>query len=311
MTIENYNEAGDWWTIGNKYAFRADSEGPRKIRWHYCGGMYSSVKKPPHPDALGAEISVFTEKDIASPLVDMVKSKYKIAWMHECRSIHPWAYNLILQVEDKFDYIFTFDDKLLEKGGKYVPGPPPASSCILEENISLHPKSKFMSMVVSTKGKDIVITHEARGHFLRHIIAEHLRKKNYDIDLWGSAYKSFPLGDKISTLKDYHFQIVIVNGSHKNYFTDVLTDCFRTGTVPIFWGCENVGNYFNEKGIIRFENPKDFNNIIKSLSTQDYYDRMEYIEDNFQRVRQYFCTDDHFVDKLIEQGVMREDGSIK
>jgi len=311
MTMDNYCESQDWWTIGNRYSFKPDSEGPKKIKWLHRGGEVSSIKRASPDNTLNAEISVFTEKDLVSPLVDLVKSKYKIAWLHECRSIHPWAYGLILQVENKFDYIFTFDDKLLKRKGKYVPGPPPASSCVVEDEIQIYSKNKFMSMVASTKGKDVIISKEAKGHFLRHIIAENLKKKNYDIDLWGSAYKAFPRGGKISTLKDYYFHIAIINGSHQNYFTDILTDCFRTGTVPIFWGCKNVGDFFNEKGILRFEKPKELISILNSLSVQDYYDRIEYIKDNFRRVEEYFCTDDRFVDKLIEQGIIGEDGNVK
>lgn len=303
----NYNDTKGWWTIGTKFAFDEHSEGPEKIRWIFSGGLHSIVKRSAVDFMPDTEISVFTEKDFDSSFIELSKSKIKIAWIHECRSIHPWAYSGIIrkEVEDKFDYIITYDEELLKRGGKYVLGPPPASSCIKKEDLGIHPKNKFMSFMASETGRDVVVSYEAKGHFLRHIIADSLKKRNYDADYWGRAYNPFPRGQRITTLKDYYFSFAIMNASHKNYFTDILTDCFRAGTVPIFWGCENIGEFFNEKGIIRFETPKQLNNILSSLTVKDYYDRMEYIQENFETVKKYFCTDDNFVNHLIKAGIVQ------
>ena len=168
-----------------------------------------------------------------------------------------------------------------------------------------------MTMIVSKKGKDVVVSDQAKGHFLRHIISEYLIKQQYDIDLWGKAYKPFPVECKIGALKDYHFSIVVMNSSHKNYFTEVLSDCFRTGTVPILWGFDNVGDFFNEKGIITFKTATQLKEILSTLTTQDYYDRMEYIKDNFQRAKQYWCLDDRLIDIFIELGIVGENDNAK
>ena len=42
-----------------------------------------------------------------------------------------------------------------------------------------------------------------------------------------------------------------------NFFTEVLTDTFRLGTVPIFWGCPNISEYFDIDGIIVFDERDD------------------------------------------------------
>ena len=310
MGTHNYSELGDWWTLSDRYSL-SSTGGPQKVKWIFCGGQVSTVKKSSLGNMSDTEISVFTEKDITSPLVDAVKSKYKIAWLHECRGIHPWAYDLILQVEHKFDYIITFDEHLLKQKGKYIFGLTPGGSHLQKHDVQIFPKSKFMSMTVSKKGKDVVISNQAKGHFLRHVISEYLIKKQYDIDLWGKAYKSFSVDRKIDTLKDYHFSLVVMNSSHKNYFTEVLSDCFRTGTVPILWGFDNVGDSFNEKGIIKFETPAQLKDILSTLTTQDYYDRMEYIKDNFQRAEEYWCLDDRLIDIFIELGIVGENDNAK
>ena len=50
-------------------------------------------------------VTVFTDKSFAGQAPDSVKSKYKVAWLIECRGVHPRAYEAIINFEDKFDYI--------------------------------------------------------------------------------------------------------------------------------------------------------------------------------------------------------------
>ena len=39
-------------------------------------------------------VTVFTDKDFMSPWVDQVKSRYKVAWLVECKGVHSFAYEL-------------------------------------------------------------------------------------------------------------------------------------------------------------------------------------------------------------------------
>jgi hypothetical protein len=34
-------------------------------------------------------------------------------------------------------------------------------------------------------------------------------------------------------------------------------DCFLFKSMPIYWGCSNIGDYFNKHGIIEFNNVDD------------------------------------------------------
>ena len=40
------------------------------------------------------------------------------------------------------------------------------------------------------------------------------------------------------------------------YFTEKLLDCFLTRTVPVYWGCPDIYEYFDLDGIIHVNNPK-------------------------------------------------------
>jgi hypothetical protein len=45
------------------------------------------------------------------------------------------------------------------------------------------------------------------------------------------------------------FGVAIENVSHRGWFTEKILDCFLLKTIPIYWGCSNIEDYFNPKGI--------------------------------------------------------------
>lgn len=60
------------------------------------------------------------------------------------------------------------------------------------------------------------------------------------------------LPDKRSMLVPYQYAVAIQNSQQHNYFSEILLDCFATKTIPIFWGCANIADFFNPDGIIQF-----------------------------------------------------------
>ena len=87
------------------------------------------------------------------------------------------------------------------------------------------------------------------------------------------------------------FTVVIQNCKMDTFFTDFV-DPLAAGTIPIFWGTENVNKYFNSEGIITFETVEELDNILSSLTEQDYYDRIDAVRDNFERSKKYWRSDD-------------------
>jgi hypothetical protein len=60
-------------------------------------------------------ITLFTDHYLTNPIVDAVKSKQKIGWLMESREVDSLYYNQFDQYKDKYDYILTHDEKLLEQ----------------------------------------------------------------------------------------------------------------------------------------------------------------------------------------------------
>lgn len=82
------------------------------------------------------------------------------------------------------------------------------------------------------------------------------------------------LGDSKLPLFETQFHIAIENCRSRYYFTEKLIDCLLTDTVPIYWGCRNIGDYFDTSGIIQVEN---LDELIAACNTATagLYQRME------------------------------------
>ena len=138
------------------------------------------------------------------------------------------------------------------------------------------------------------------GHHLRHQIAESLKDK---IDIFGGAANtqrihdgSPPWNSKSKIIDSYRFQIVIENDKYETYFTEKLTDCFATGTIPVYWGAPDIGKYFNTDGMIIINDEID----VSKLTEDYYYSKMDAIKDNFDRVQKMQGSDDVLFE-LIQQ----------
>lgn len=236
-------------------------------------------------------VTVFTDKHILSPVVEQVSSKYKVAWIYECRAIHPEVYEYVHLVQHKFDYIFTFDETLLKRGKPYTKnlfGTTRIKDC----DAQIYPKNKNLCLIASQK-------KYAQGHKIRHAIADTIGNR-YEIDLYGRKYKEFPEGAKVDFLKDYRFEITLENSKLVNYFTEKIIDAFRVGTVPIYWGCPNISDFFNPDGIIAFNSGKELKNILNDLSLEEYNCRMPAIRENFELAKKWRIRDDILCDDIIE-----------
>lgn len=70
---------------------------------------------------------------------------------------------------------------------------------------------------------------------------------------------------KFDTLRQYQYCLACENSSHNNYFTEKIVDCFLSLTVPIYWGCPNLSEFFPKDSYYQLEN-LDNNNIDKICS---------------------------------------------
>tara|TARA_R110000803_G_scaffold208302_1_gene276885 strand:- start:27 stop:866 length:840 start_codon:yes stop_codon:yes gene_type:complete len=234
-------------------------------------------------------VTVFTDSHFMSPIVDEVVSKYKIAWLLESKAITPNAYNDIVRFEDKFDFILTHDETLLNRSDKYVKCIVGASR-VPDSEWGTPLKTKLLSMIASNK-------RMSDGHRFRHEISNTLGEK-HNIDMWGSGYKRFD--SKVTPLKDYAYSVCVINTKVNNYFTEILVDPISLGCVPILWGCPNIGEYFNPNGIITFNTINELDDILHNISFDDYNSRIEAVKENIEKAKEMKSTDD-YISRIIKK----------
>jgi len=179
-----------------------------------------------------------------------------------------------------FKKIFTYDKSILDNMSNSV-FTTFGNTWIKDEDHYVYNKTKDISFIFSDK-------NWLQGHQLRHIIANETYDKT--IDKFGNGYQKIDY--KLTGLKDYKYHVVVENCKKDFYFTEKLIDCFMTGTIPIYWGCPSIGNFFDKEGILTFDSLDELTHIINNVCTDEYYyNHMEYIKNNLNLAQKFKYPD--------------------
>lgn len=100
-----------------------------------------------------------------------------------------------------------------------------------------------------------------------------------DVDYRGQLV----LGASKEPLFDSMFHVAIENTSIKNYFSEKLVDCFQAHTVPIYYGCKNIGDFFNKEGIIQVNSLEGLIEACNLMTPEIYRVLKPAMEDNYNR----------------------------
>lgn len=199
----------------------------------------------------------------------------KYAWLLESRVFVSQIVNSVRDNYEKyfevFDVIFTHNQDLLKLDSrfKWVP----AQGTWIKE-LKVYEKTKMISMISSNKNM-------CPGHRKR---LEWVERLSSQVDFFGRGFPT-EIKTKEEGLCDYMFSIAIENDQYETYFTEKLLDCFATGTIPVYLGAPDIGNYFNKDGIIDLSEEFD-------VSDEIYYSKMDAIKDNLERTKKMEILED-------------------
>jgi hypothetical protein len=206
----------------------------------------------------------------------------RYGFMMEPRAINSSIYEWVKSNYSTFDTIFTYDKELLDtsKVFKFYPH----SGCwIKPEDQKIYEKNKLVSIVASNKQSTF-------GHRLRHESISVAKNNGINLDVYGRGYS--PIEYKLEAFSGYAFSIVIENSKFDYYFTEKLIDSFMTGTVPIYWGCPSIGDFFNLDGMIVFNDVNDLISKLKSLSLEKYKSMLPAVKENFELAKKFLIAED-------------------
>jgi hypothetical protein len=134
-------------------------------------------------------------------------------------------------------------------------------------------KTKEMSCIAS--GLKALKGHRSRLEFVNTL------KQNFtEIDFFGKDDQFIP--DKMTGLLPYRYSIAIENTSIDDYFTEKINDCFLTYTVPLYYGCKNIGKYFPARSFITIDianTGKAIEQIRQLISEDDWQSRLDDLEE--------------------------------
>jgi len=202
----------------------------------------------------------------------------------------------------KYHTIYTFNPNVLEKcpnAKKYVFGtswltPPP-------DHVDISKKQFKISSLSGSKRMG-----ESRGHVLRQTLYHH-QHLFHDIPMtWYRSKLQIPhltdygnnplISSKNELFDEFQFALVIENSKETNYFTEKIMDCLLTKTIPIYWGCPNISEFFDTTGwmILETESVEELQEKVRAL-TRDYYHKYtDIIEKNCAKAKTYI----NFTDNL-------------
>lgn len=108
------------------------------------------------------------------------------------------------------------------------------------------------------------------------------------------------LGRDKSPLFNSQFHICIENTKRINWFTEKLIDCLQTKTVPIYYGCPNIGDWFDTRGFIIVNDLNEIVDACNNLTPETYNEMLPYIESNFIKSADYVDIADRLKKKINE-----------
>jgi len=195
-------------------------------------------------------------------------------------------------VSNNFDLVLTFKDRLLEK----IPNSRRlmTTGTFLDiETLNIDKKENSISFFMSNKSFTL-------GHQLRHKVFNHMKNKNIINEFSYQQLMTPPMVSKNIMYDKYKYSIIIENEKSNFYLTEKIIDCFLTKTIPIYWGCPSVGEFFNIDGILKFDSIEELDEIINNIKISDY-DNIKYaIEENYIKAKK-FPTYDVALTKTISE----------
>ena len=172
-----------------------------------------------------------------------------------CPPGHIWAviqeppnefFHFLHRGEANYARVYTSDPSLKESG--YYNSQPALAWHVNKTydemaTVEIPEKPRSLSWITSNKAV-------FRGQRRRLKFLEALRGK-IDFDLYGYGFN--PIEDKWEALAPYRYAMAVENFSNEYYWSEKLADCFLACTMPIYYGCTRISDYFPKESLVQID----------------------------------------------------------
>jgi hypothetical protein len=197
------------------------------------------------------DITCFVEEAIV-PNIN-TKGK-KFAWIVESSSIIEGVIDSVIanykEISESYEFLISHDRRIIGLAPNFYYLPPHGYGI---ETPQIYSKTKLCSMITSNKKM-------CDGHIFRLDWAHKLSDK---VDMYGRGINTF--NKKEEALADYLFSVTIENTEYNTYWSEKILDCFCCGTVPVYHGSLDIGDYFNTSGIIKLTDSFNIDQLTPEL----------------------------------------------
>ena len=204
----------------------------------------------------------------------------------------PGVHKAIHDNPDKhYDMLLTWEvDLLSKKNAVFCPVTDSSQwTGLTAEAFKVYEKSKLVSAISSNKA--FLPGHVTRLGFINAV--------KHRLDMYGRGFNDIPT--KMEGLRDYMFSVTIENCTPTNAFSEKIQDCFLVGTIPIYYGPPNIGDFYDANGILTFTTQEELDHILDNLTPEMYYSRMVSVLSNYVKAFQYPTTNDSMYDLYFKQ----------
>lgn len=229
-------------------------------------------------------------KTLGKPLV-------KYGMLTESRIIVPQDYEVFRKhkgLEKEFKYIFTYDEQILNavENARFYPIAAGIWNQEMKTGLS---EKKDRDVSILSSDKVMCELHRFRLALAKMCKAERL----------ADTYGRFDGGDYVKsvdeTLDRYRFSFIIENDISDYYFSERLTSCLASQTIPIYVGARKISEFFNTDGMILLEKPdlELAKEALKQCNRQTYEEKLPAVLENYERVQEYRNMQDYLYEHYL------------
>jgi hypothetical protein len=131
--------------------------------------------------------------------------------------------------------------------------------------------AKTHDLTFITSNLSVLSGHRSRMKFLHNI------QDKLEFDLFGRGFT--PIEDKWDVLSSYKYCIAVENYQNPYYWTEKIADCFLSWTMPIYYGCSRITDFFPSESmvIIDINDPSASDIISDAIRSDTWSNRLDAI----------------------------------
>ncbi len=118
--------------------------------------------------------------------------------------------------------------------------------------------------------------HKDRFAFVNKLIG-HFKDR---IDVYGRGFNQFDC--KYEILKNYKYSVCIENSSLPDYFTEKINECYLAEVFPIYFGCTNIEDYYEQDAFVLI----DIHNLDESIEKIEFVLKSNLWQEKRELIRQ-------------------------